>query len=82
MFTKITLKYSENKYKKFFNHFNNTCIGSKYPCKIWNYYDIIKNNKNYEKFYFINNLTENINRYLNINLKRAKCFKSLFENVF
>ena len=78
LYNKITHNYSENKYKKFFNYFNKTWLGSKYPSKIWNYYDIIKNNKNYEKFYFTNNLTENINRYLNNNLKRAKCSKSLF----
>ena len=31
-----------------------------------------------EKFYFANNLTENINKYLNKNLKRAKYSRLLF----
>ena len=34
--------------------------------------------KKIEKFYFTNDLTENINCYLNNNLKREKCSKSLF----
>ena len=33
LYKKITKKYSENKYKKFFNYFNRTWLGSKYQQK-------------------------------------------------
>ena len=37
-----------------------------------------KNDNIYDKFYFINNLTKNINRYIKNNLKSSKCSKKIF----
>ena len=78
LYKKITKKYSSNKYKSFFKYYRKTWLGSKYPLKLWNFNDIIKNYNIDDKFYFTNNLTENINRYLNNNLKRSKSSKKIF----
>lgn len=32
-------KYCSFKYKKFFEYFNSTWLGNRYPKKIWNYND-------------------------------------------
>ena len=37
--------YKENKYKKFFNYFNKTWLGKTIPKKLWNFSDILDDNK-------------------------------------
>ena len=53
-------------------------LEQQFPKKLWNFSDVLENGKNFENFYFTNNFSENINRYLNRNLKRAKCSSILF----
>ena len=76
---KIKNKYNNSKYKSFFAYFKRTWRGKKIPIKIWNYYDTINANDIDERLYFTNNANENINRYLNSNLKRTKCSKNHFK---
>ena len=78
-FKEIIKKYKERKYKIFLNYFNKTWLGTRYPTNIWNFNDIISGDENKVKnFHFTNNLSENINRYLNNNLKRGICSNFLF----
>ena len=77
-FNKIKRKYKENKYKKFFNYFNKTWLGKSLPKCIWNFSDLIKTEKNIKNFSFTNNISENINKYINRNLRRARCSSMLF----
>ena len=77
-YKKITKKFSSNKCKSFFDYYRWTWQSSKCPVRLWNFNDIIKNKNVDDKFYFTNILTENINRYLNNNLKRSKCSKKIF----
>lgn len=80
-YKEIKKKYKENKFKNFFNYFNNTWMGNRYPINLWNYNDIITKDENkINQFYFTNNLSENINRFLNSNLKRGVCSNFLFRN--
>lgn len=46
--------------------------GTEYP-KLFNYNDILINQNNIALFHLINNITENINGYLNNKLKKAIC---------
>ena len=51
----------------------------RYPTNIWNFNEIISGDDNKLKnFHFTNNLSENINRYLNSNLKKGICSNLLF----
>ena len=79
-YNQLKRKYKENKYKKFFEYFSKNWLGGKYPKNLWNYYDIINNDNsnNITHFHLTNNLCENINRYLNSNLKRGICSNFLF----
>ncbi len=53
----------------------------KYPKSLWNYNDIITGSESIIKnFYFTNNICENINRYLNKNLKNGICSNYIFRN--
>lgn len=54
---------------------------TRYPKKIWNYYDIINNEDDIKHFQFTNNISENINKYINSNLKRARCSNILFREA-
>ena len=56
-------------------------MGERIPLRIWNFYDIISKDSIDERFYYTNNLTENINRYLNSNLKRSRCSKNIFKEA-
>ena len=57
-------------YKKFFDYFYKTWLGNRYPFKLWNFIDIIINEQNNKNFVFNDDLCENINRFLNSNLKK------------
>ena len=81
---KITKKYRQNLFKKFFICFKRTWLGKTIPIPLWNYSDLIEE-ENYIsniKFHYTNNICENINRYLNINLKKAKCSSILFKENY
>ena len=77
-FKSLKKKYKGDNYKKFFDYFNKTWLGSRYPVKLWNFNDIIIDEENNKNFMFTNNLCENINRFLNSNLKRGICSNFLF----
>ena len=72
-YKKIVKTYKENKYKNFFNYSKKTWLGKTIPKKLWNFSDILDDEKNFDQFSFTNNASENINRYLNRNLKKARC---------
>ena len=73
--------YKDNKYKKFFNYFSRTWLGNRYPKIIWNYNNILNTENNIKYFQFTNDLTENINRFLNSNLKKSRCSNVLFRDT-
>lgn len=53
----------------------------RYPKSLWSYNYIITGPEYMKKnFYFTNNLFENINRYLNKNLKKGICSNFIFRN--
>ena len=56
-------------------------MGVKIPKSLWNFSEILEKNENREFFHFTNNLTENINRYLNSKLRRAVCSNFLFREI-
>ena len=56
-------------------------MGSKIPKSLWNFSDVLEKKENKEIFHFTNNLTENINRYLNRRPKRAVCSNFLFREI-
>lgn len=57
-------------------------IGSKIPKSLWNFSDALQKNDNKDIFHSTNNnLTKNINRYLNSKLKRAICSNFLFLEI-
>ncbi len=78
MFNNIKKKYKSEKYKKFFSYFTKTWLGNKIPNTLWNFNDLLSNPNNVTFFHLTNNITENINRYLNIKLKKAFCSNYLF----
>ena len=53
-------------------------MGNKIPKVLWNYHDLLVNLNNFSIFHVTNNITENINRYLNSKLKKAICSNFLF----
>lgn len=80
-FKELKKKYKDKKFKNFLNYFNITWMGKRYPINLWNFNDIINSDENKIKnFHFTNNLSENINRFLNSNLKRGICSNFLFRN--
>ena len=80
-YKKLTKKYKEEKFKRFFSYFKRNWMGERIPIRIWNFYDIISKESIDERFYYTNNLTENINRYLNSNLKRSRCSRNIFKEA-
>ena len=80
-YKKFTKKYKEEKFKNFFSYFRRNWMGERIPIRIWNFYDIISKESIDERFYYTNNLTENINRYLNSNLKSSRCSKNIFKEA-
>ena len=78
MFNNIKKIYKSKKYEKFFKYFSNTWLGNRIPKTLWNYNDLLINPSNIAFFYLTNNVTENINRYLNSKLKIAICSSFLF----
>ena len=44
-FKDLKKHYKKNKYTNFFKYFSRTWLGTCYPKKIWNYNDIVKNEK-------------------------------------
>ena len=77
-YNKIKKKFNENKYKMFFNYYSKKLLGKTIPKKLWNFSDILENENNLNNFSFTNNVSENINRYLNQSLKRVRCSSILF----
>jgi hypothetical protein len=73
MFNNKKKKYKAEKYKKIFNYFSKTWLGNKIPFILGNYNNILSNPYNCIFFHLTNNITENINRYLNI--KKSDFFK-------
>ena len=71
----ITLRKNTkgDKYKKFFSYFTKTWLGNKIPNTLWNFNDLLSNPNNITLFHLTNNITENINRYLNRKLKKVIC---------
>ena len=45
---------------------------------IWNFTYLSKNENNIKTFAFTKNISENINKYINRNLRRGKCSSMLF----
>ena len=79
---KIKKKFKETKQKSFFQYFLRIWIGSKIPKSLWNFSDALEKNDNKDIFHSTNNnLTKNINRYLNSKLKRAICSNFLFLEI-
>ena len=78
LYGQIKKKYKADKYKKFFNYFTRNWMGNKMPKVLWNYHDLLVNPNNVSIFHVTNNITENINRYLNSKLKKAICSNFLF----
>lgn len=74
---KLEKNFKKIIYEQFFTYFNRW-LGKAIPKSIWNFSELIKNEKNTKKFYYTNSISDNINRYLNRNLKRARCFSTLF----
>ena len=65
----------------FLNYFNGNWLRKKYLVCLWNYFDILSNNNSIKKFKFTNNLTENINKFLNKHLKRGKYSANMFRDI-
>ena len=89
LFKKIRKKLDINdNTNKLFNYFNKYWLGKRYPIKLWNYYDRLHNasNNSLSKYITTNNLNENINKFLNLNLKGGRNsfenFKDSIENVY
>ena len=66
------------KYKNFFSFFPKTWFGNEIPNILWNYNDLLSNPNNINLFHLTNNITENINLYLNRKLKKSICSTYLF----
>lgn len=89
--TKIKLLYKKIKNKfdtnsateKFFKYFSNNWFGNRYPIKIWNYYDRLNmaSENSITKYITTYNLNENINKFLNFNLKGGKNSFESFVNA-
>lgn len=74
-FNKIKNNYDCNENTKlFFNYFSRNWLNTKYPIKLWNFYEKLKDATKNEKDRYIttNNLNENINRYLNNALIKSR----------
>ena len=58
----------------FFNYFSRNWLNTKYPIKLWNFYEKLKDaNKNErDRYITTNNLNVNINRYLNNALIKSR----------
>ena len=80
-FKELKKKYCGSKYKQFLQYFSSNWLGNRYPKKIWNYNDLLTEEDVLKKFHFTNNITENINRYLNYELKMSKCSSILFKKI-
>jgi len=80
-YKEIKQKYKNSKYNNFFKYFSRTWMGSRYPKIIWNYYDVIQDENEAKYFQYTNNISENINRYINSFLNRAKCSNILFREA-
>ena len=80
-FIELKNEFRNNKYKNFFNYFSRTWLGKRYPSKIWNYNDIVKNDNELNHFHFTNNITENIQRFLNSQINRNKCSNIYFRET-
>ena len=80
-YKELKKKYNNAKYKDFFQYFSSNWLGDRYPKKLWNYNDLIMEENALIKFHFTNNITENINRYLNYELKLSKCSSTLFKKI-
>jgi len=81
-YKKIVKTYKENKYKKFFNYFKKTWLVKTIHKKLWNFSDLLDDEKNFDQFSFTNNVSEDIIRYLNRNLKRARCSSIVFRRNY
>ena len=84
LFDMIKNKYKNIKFNKFFNYFKRTWLGKTIPLPLWNYSDLIEEEGNSiinKKFHYTNNISENINKFLNINLRKAKCSCLLFKET-
>ena len=56
-------------------------MGKRYPINLWNFNDMITgDDNNVKNFLFTDDLGENINRYLNTNLRCGICSNFLFRN--
>ena len=80
-YNKIKQTLNNEKFNKFYNYFNRNWLGKKYPVSLWNFSDLISNKNNIERFQFANNITENINKFLNIQLKRGKYSANVFRDI-
>ena len=78
MYKSIQKNYKSKKYKKFLAYFTRTWMGNRMPKTLWKYIDILINPNNITLFHLTNNITENINQYLNNKLKKAVCSNFLF----
>ena len=56
-------------------------MGNRYPKTIWNYYDVLQDEIDAKYFQYTNNISENINRYINSFLNRSKCSNVLFREA-
>lgn len=55
-------------------YFNRNWLKTKYPIKLWNYYNKLNgaNNNEIDRYILTNNINENINRYLNNSLSKSR----------
>ena len=74
-FTKIKNKFDKNENtKKIFTYFNRNWLKTKYPIKLWNYFEKLKyvNENEIVRYIFTNNINENINKSLNYSLLKSR----------
>lgn len=69
-FDMIIKKFQNFKYNNIFNYFKRTWLGKTDPLPLWNYSDLIEEGNSIinKKFHHTNNISENINKFLNSNL--------------
>ncbi len=80
-YKEIKQNYRNNKFSNFFKYFTRNWMGNRYPKTIWNYYDVLKDEIDAKYFQYTNNISENINRYINSFLNRSKCSNVLFREA-
>ena len=68
---------------KLFIYFSKYWLGKRYPIKLWNYYDRLHNasNNSLSKYITTNNLNENINKFLNLNVKEEGILLRILKTV-